>query len=314
VFFLLAAAALSAGQLSATSYTFTTINAPAGSSITATGINDAGEIVGYVQPNNPTQFSQQAFLYKNGTFQYIDAVYSVAMGINNLGQVIGSDENGAFLYDGTHLTTLPQSIQQPLSINNNSQIIAYSSNIGSLGVINLNTGTVEQIPNPWFPSVTSNPSALNDSGDVVGVMPAIPDKAFLYQDGTYTALTPWNDPNSWADPTGINNNGQIGGTFLNTDNPPPQLSGREEGFIYTNGTYEYVAVPGADATTISGINDKGQIIGTYDVNYVWNTFVATPTTDPTPEPATMGLLGGGLVAIALLRRKRTSNIDGPIHE
>lgn len=56
--------ALSIGPLSATTYTFTTIAAPQGTSIEANGINDVGEIVGSMRPNGAPPWDQQAFVYQ----------------------------------------------------------------------------------------------------------------------------------------------------------------------------------------------------------------------------------------------------------
>lgn len=228
------------------------------------------------------------------------------MGINNLGQVIGWDSNGTFISNGTQLTSLSASIGQPFSISDKDQIIAYSSALeNALGVINLKTGAVQQIANPYYPTANSNPSAINNAGAVVGLMPGTTNTAFLYQGDTYTALLPSNDPNSWVDPAGINNGGQVVGTFLDTVNPPAGETGVEEGFIYTDGTFQYVAVPNAVSTEISGINDYGEIIGTYmDGDNVLHTFLGTPVVASAPEPSCMALFGSGLFCLALIRKKR----------
>lgn len=55
---------------------------------------------------------------------------------------------------------------------------------------------------------------------------------------------------------GMNNLGQIVGGY--TDN-----SGAEHGFIYSRGRYVTFNVPGATLTTLNGINDWGQMVGTY---------------------------------------------------
>ena len=53
---------------------------------------------------------------------------------------------------------------------------------------------------------------------------------------------------------GINNLGQIVGTFSNS-------TGFEEGFLDINGVFTTINVPGSVDTAASGINNSGQIIG-----------------------------------------------------
>ena len=59
---------------------------------------------------------------------------------------------------------------------------------------------------------------------------------------------------------GINNRGQIVGTYRNISNPYIPLD-----FLYSDGTYTTLTDPAADGgfTVASGINDRGQIVGFY---------------------------------------------------
>jgi len=57
-------------------------------------------------------------------------------------------------------------------------------------------------------------------------------------------------------PSGINDSGQIVGTFGNLDSPG-------HGFLYTGGSFTTIDVPGASSTAAFGINNSGQIVGNF---------------------------------------------------
>jgi uncharacterized membrane protein len=58
---------------------------------------------------------------------------------------------------------------------------------------------------------------------------------------------------------GINSTGEIVGYWQNTSGP----STSEGGFIYKNGVYTVINVPGSTSTQLRAINDLGQILGVY---------------------------------------------------
>ena len=77
-------------------------------------------------------------------------------------------------------------------------------------------------------------------------------------DGTFSTIDAPGEPFlTYA--MGINDNGQIVGRF----DDPLEQGGRSHGFLYTDGSFSNVDVPGATITIAHGINDAAQIVGIY---------------------------------------------------
>ena len=197
--------------------TYTTLNDPLGVNGTqATGINNLGQIVGaYYDSGNVLH----GFLYSNGTYTTLNdplassastpqpnpllLVGTVANGINNLGQIVGTyyDSNGlthGFLYSNGTYTTL----DDPLAVSV-SQVVSRFSGTQATGINNLG-----QIVGVYF-----------DSSNV--------SHGFLYSNGTYTTITDPLVGSSFPYGTtvsGINDAGQIVGQYEDS-------SGYTHGFI-----------------------------------------------------------------------------------
>ena len=71
-------------------------------------------------------------------------------------------------------------------------------------------------------------------------------------------------------PLGINDRGDVVGAYIEAapgvDPYAYNETGRRRGFLWRAGTFTPVDVPGSAATSVSGINDHGQIVGSYDVD------------------------------------------------
>jgi probable HAF family extracellular repeat protein len=223
---------------------FTTLDGPASASegVVASGINDAGEIVGYFID---ASFTTHGFLYNGGHYTILDAPGASGTSpaaINSSGQIVGSINTGVvnsakgFLYSNGHYTIL----DDPLGV----------------------TGT--------------EAGGINTSGQIVGTYLDAATKAhgFLYSNGNYTTL---DDPLAGplgTDAIGINDAGQIVGDYFDA-------SGNMHGFLYSNGHYATVddPLPGTQTTEANGINDAGAIVGFYvDNNGNVHGFLASPIT------------------------------------
>jgi probable HAF family extracellular repeat protein len=108
---------------------------------------------------------------------------------------------------------------------------------------------------------------INDAGHIVGAYadPYHPggDGGFLYVGGTFIAFGQTRN-NPGAVPWGINNTGQVVGTCIPaSDCGVGRVTYRNQGFLYVNGTFSTINVPGASETWAYDINEAGQIVGSF---------------------------------------------------
>ena len=96
-------------------------------------------------------------------------------------------------------------------------------------------------------------------------------KGFLYSNGTFTTIDP--APSHYSGAQGINDLGEIVGTFVDTAN-------KTHGFIYQSGTFTTFDAPGSIGTELYGVNRTGTVVGVAIVLKgnvtAFRAFVATP--------------------------------------
>ena len=201
----------------------------------ANAINNNGQIVGW---STNASGDRDGFLYSNGQMQdlgNLGGIYgligSVAGGINDLGQVVGSAYTAtfqlsqAFLYSGGQMQNLGNTLFGGIlswgdRVNNTGQIACGATIYGvshsylySDGHL-LNLGTLPGLPN-------SLPYGLNDAGQVAGVSSAALGglgQAFLYSGGQLLPLGDLGGGKSEA--FGINNAGQVVGQAYTASGVP----------------------------------------------------------------------------------------------
>ena len=242
------------------------------------GINNADQVVGQdtltgsalLWPNSatPTDLSKVSGLA--GVFRDTDAI-----AINNNGEVVGhgilgnkgSDAPFAITNNvASKLPQLPNGVDgDPLAVNDSGVIVGVADTATQNGqAVEWSNGSIKVLPS-LASTDGSRALAINASGAVVGNAVLNTDfnqRAVLWANGTATAL---NFGNGDSSANAINSGGVIVG-----DGPAGVGQGVDtNAFIYKNGTATNLntlipANSGVVLTVATGINDKGDIVGTAD--------------------------------------------------
>jgi hypothetical protein len=245
------------------------------------GINDLGISVGDYCTDNIGNNCHGYRRSANGGFTQIEplgAGYSIASSINTNGVIVGVYAAPGI---GLHCFVFSAGIYTTIDVPSSA-------------------------PGPFFGGFATQCRGINDQDQIVGAYntpppagspPGTPPSrhGFLLSGSTFTGgvfipgvFIPINVPNaSPTDPTRINNLGQIVGRYRNQSG--------FHGFLLDAATLANpipavtsIDFPGATETVLSpgGINDKGDIVGTYRnaTNYLFGFIVTTKSSQNTPGP------------------------------
>ncbi len=211
------------------------------------GVNNAGAVVGACD----LKAGQEGFLYANGVFTFLEGM-QIAAGINNLGQIVGSNNGDGVLYSNGTYTSInyPGADVTVLNAINDQGTIVGVYQVGSAqhGFIYSN-GTYTSWDYPGAASTYL--SGINNAGQLVGSFCAALcqiSHGFLVTGSNYTLIDYPGAQGTGVN--GINNNGVLVGGYNN-----------ETAFIYDNGTYTSFDYNNSADTAFQSINDLGEFVG-----------------------------------------------------
>ncbi|NML16598.1 PEP-CTERM sorting domain-containing protein [Azohydromonas caseinilytica] len=275
---------------------------------TLSGLNDRGDLLGTGRDGDSVLLWRRGRLTDlRDTFEG-GAWTGWARALNNRGQVTGSMQASAdalplaFLFDGRRSRYLPLADSYGESygsdINRHGTVVGTAHvdpglNYGFLGFVH------DGAQGNWLPTLGpwgGGASAINDAGQIVGYStPELGGRGgYLYADGNLTVL----DVYSAHD---INNRGWIVGAASGYGNDPYLY--RDGQVLDLNALLTPAAARQWHLSSVSAINDRGQIIGRgfLDGQDQLRPFLLTPVPEPS---ATLMLLAGGGVIVAVARRRR----------
>jgi probable HAF family extracellular repeat protein len=273
-------------------------------SSTARAINENGKIVIEDYSEN------KIFLWENNSLFELSGFTYNANDINNNGQIVGCNDQGAILWKDNNITslgTLGGSFSNATAINDFGHVVGFSEtgdfsrhafvwdsingmmDIGTLGLNQPGIGS----------SDTSLAFDINNKGQVVGYA----GFAFLWENNQMVNLgSLYFHDHSYV--YGINEVGQIVGNSFTGG------IGDDVAFLWEDGSMHDLNVlvtnnPFDILQMAYSINDFGQIVGSGMINGETHSFLLTPEpSSPVPEPSTILLMGLGLAGLIGIRARK----------
>jgi hypothetical protein len=246
--------------------TFTTIDVPGAGVTNVSGINAAGEMVGWYSQAVNTPSS--GFLLSGGNFTFLNypAGYdTVVRSINDSGVIAGYSGTNhdatyvGFTYSGGTFTTISFAgylDSYAEGINNAGDVVGGFGNFGANNGYERAGTKFKNVtpPGSWNAAYVNG---INNLGQMVGDTTSSSTSGFYYSKGKFETLT-FPGSSGVTAPEGINDAGIVVGSYSSCT---PGCG--YHGFVLTKGKYFSVDFPGAAETFALGISSLGQIVGNY---------------------------------------------------
>ena len=208
--------------------------------------------------------SAMALAYSFTTIDVPGGFFTSATGVNDSGEIVGSfaDNTGnfGFLYKGGTFATLspPGALQSDaVDINNAGHIVgSFTDSAGQHGFLNVG-GAFMTID---FPGATSTLAlAIDNVGRIFGGFSSANNFSYFIAEGSN--FTAFSCPDAFIC-VDFNDNGRVVGTEGDEHH--------STGFVadIDGGNFDFINAPGCCFTRASGINNAGQIVGTFFSSFV----------------------------------------------
>lgn len=270
------------GFLLSNKFKLTDIACPGTGNAAPQSINKHGEITGFCFTDKESGFvfHRKSKDRKHAFIDVSRGPFAGHAGINDHTQMVGDQRDGKYTlldFPGANLT-------EAIGINDDGQVVGqYRDSSGTFHGFFWDAGLFLAIDVPFPEAISTVPFGINNVGQIVGFYQDrnFQPHGFLYDNGIFTSIDP---PNSLStELVDINDDGQIVGVYVADDGVP-------QNFLLKNGLFMTIDVPFPDAifAVVSGINNRGQIVGRYvtsnpgdPVNpFLNHGFIATPETEP----------------------------------
>ena len=175
---------------------------------------------------------------------------------------------------------------QALGVNDRGQVVGdYLLPDGSIHGYRWSNGRFITIDGPGGADATL--TGINERGDIIGAYPSGPTSrlnGFLLRKGRYHTFAVRGVRHTL--PLGINDRGQVAGYTITGDD----LITGARGFLYAKGLdspLTRIDVPGASITGVTGIDNRGRLVGLYVNPDTGST--SSPVSSPATATALLGL-------------------------